>query len=286
MEKYLIRKQNEDFQMNWRDADSWEVKYLEHSHDAFEIAFFLNADIRIFIKNRQYLITDGDLLFMSEYEIHKIVYTKDRRYKRHVIFFKRHFIQDVLKSLGYVTLLDELCVSNNRRLRASMKQKELILEYIRRMDQNLAKLESDDTLEYRAKIKLDLASFLIFIYKKLSDEKKDTGTPKNAELIKEMIQFIDENYMDPPDLDTLEEKFNLSKYHICKLFKRITGFSFIQYLQQKKVIEVKKLLLDPDKDITQICFDCGFNSIQHFFRVFKQLTGTTPRRYRKDIGIK
>lgn len=286
MEKYLIRKQNDGFQMNWRDADSWDVKYLEHSHDAFEIAFFLNADIRIFIKNRQYTITDGDLLFMSEHEIHKIVYTKDRKYKRHVIFFKRQYIEDVLRSLGYSTLLDELCASENRKLKASIKQKELITEYIKRMDQNLVKLETDDLLEYRAGIKLDLASFLIFIYKNLGNDKKDTPAPKNDALIKDMIRFIDENYTDPPDLDALEKKFNLCKYHICRLFKRTTGFSFIQYLQLKKIVEAKKLLSDPDKQLSQICFDCGFSSIQHFFRVFKQHTGTTPHRYRKDIQIR
>jgi YesN/AraC family two-component response regulator len=79
----------------------------------------------------------------------------------------------------------------------------------------------------------------------------------------------------------LEEKFYLNKFHISHVFKEITDFSVIEYVQQRRVIEAQKQLTYSQKKIIDICFDCGFNNIQHFHRVFKKITGVTPHKYRK-----
>ena len=60
------------------------------------------------------------------------------------------------------------------------------------------------------------------------------------------------------------------------------GISLVNYLQYKRILEAQKLLLNSDMPIIEIGMECGFTSVQHFYRVFKKITGLTPKEYKKN----
>jgi AraC-like DNA-binding protein len=55
----------------------------------------------------------------------------------------------------------------------------------------------------------------------------------------------------------------------------------MEYVQYRRTIEAQKLLEDTDKDILSVYYDCGFNNVQHFYRVFRKISKVTPSQYRK-----
>ncbi|HPH20541.1 MAG TPA: helix-turn-helix transcriptional regulator, partial [Haliscomenobacter sp.] len=63
--------------------------------------------------------------------------------------------------------------------------------------------------------------------------------------------------------------------------KAFTGFSPLHYLINLRIAEAIKLLRQTKMSLTDIAFDTGFYSSQHFSSTFKKLTGYTPRAYRK-----
>ncbi|MGX7685633.1 helix-turn-helix domain-containing protein [Flectobacillus roseus] len=103
---------------------------------------------------------------------------------------------------------------------------------------------------------------------------------KDQERIKRLYQFIDENYQRKIELSEVAEMTNLSEAAFCRYFKRMTRLTFIEFLNHYRVNQAKNLLL-LDKNVTETCFDCGFESMSYFNRTFKKLTGVNPLAFKK-----
>ena len=104
---------------------------------------------------------------------------------------------------------------------------------------------------------------------------------KLAELIKE---YIEENYMFNISLYSASEKIYLSPTYISKIFKKVTGSNFVEYLTTIRMEQAKKLLLDYNNKIYEIGGLVGYRSIKHFSQVFKKYTGMTPTEYREGLN--
>ena len=104
-------------------------------------------------------------------------------------------------------------------------------------------------------------------------------------LIMKISEYIDNNHQDQISLDTLSEKFNISKYTISRTFRSITGYSFVQYINNIRIIHAQNSLLSTSQKITDIAYTCGFESATHFERCFKKITGITPKEYRKKYRV-
>ena len=105
---------------------------------------------------------------------------------------------------------------------------------------------------------------------------------KMAELIKE---YIEENYMHSISLYTASEKIYLSPTYISKIFKKVTGSNFVEYLTAVRMEEAKKLLLDYNNKIYEIGNMVGYKSIKHFSQVFKRYIGVTPTEYKEGLNL-
>lgn len=77
------------------------------------------------------------------------------------------------------------------------------------------------------------------------------------------------------------QKFNMSSCYLSRLFKEGTGFTFIEYLNNVRIREAQSLLVSTDYKVMDICYKVGYNSISHFGRVFKEMTGYSPLQFRQ-----
>jgi AraC-like DNA-binding protein len=73
---------------------------------------------------------------------------------------------------------------------------------------------------------------------------------------------------------------HVSTFYFCKLFKKATGLTFTEYLGRVRIEKAKALLLNPHLRISEIAYDVGFQSLTHFNRVFRQVTGRSPTAFR------
>ncbi len=99
--------------------------------------------------------------------------------------------------------------------------------------------------------------------------------------INKAINFIRDNYNKSFSLDEVANTANLSPYHFIRIFKASTGKTPYDYLLDIKVEKAKELLKVNKYTITEICFRCGFNNLEHFSSVFKRKVGILPSQYRK-----
>jgi AraC-like DNA-binding protein/ligand-binding sensor protein len=95
--------------------------------------------------------------------------------------------------------------------------------------------------------------------------------------------YIAEHQSDDLSLGRVAKAVNASSFYFCKLFKKSTGINFIDYVSRRRIDKAKNFLLNPDCLISDIAFEVGFQSLTHFNRVFKKMTGVSPSQYRKRL---
>jgi AraC-like DNA-binding protein/ligand-binding sensor protein len=96
-------------------------------------------------------------------------------------------------------------------------------------------------------------------------------------------EFILEHQGEELSLTQVARAVNTSTFYFCKLFKRITGINFTDYLSRVRIEKAKNLLLNPSLRISEIAFEVGFQSLTHFNRVFKKIVGQSPTEYRAQL---
>jgi two-component system response regulator YesN len=99
--------------------------------------------------------------------------------------------------------------------------------------------------------------------------------------IREVIKAIQSGYSGNLSLEVLAEKAGLHKVYLNRLFKKETGRTCYEYIQNVRIKKAQELLLNTSITITGIAEQTGFTSYDQFAVVFKKLTGETPSLYRK-----
>ena len=98
--------------------------------------------------------------------------------------------------------------------------------------------------------------------------------------LKVVYKFIEENYQRAVSIEEISRLTHLSKAAFCRYFKKMTRLTFTEFLNQYR-IEQAKILLKTDKNVTETCFECGFESLSYFNRIFKKVVGENPIQFKK-----
>ncbi len=101
---------------------------------------------------------------------------------------------------------------------------------------------------------------------------------KEQERIRHIYTFIDDQYRERIHLDEVAALSNLTKPAFCRYFKKATGSTFIEFLNQYRISQAKRLLF-MGHNVTEACFDCGFESLSYFNRTFNKVTGENPTAF-------
>ncbi len=108
---------------------------------------------------------------------------------------------------------------------------------------------------------------------------------ENAEppVIAKARAYIQEHQTEELSLGQVAKAVNMSSYYFCKMFKKIAGINFTDYVARVRIEKSKNLLLNPNLRVSEIAFEVGFQSLTHFNRVFKKILGQSPTEYRGQL---
>lgn len=109
---------------------------------------------------------------------------------------------------------------------------------------------------------------------------RNSYSNKEQKRIRTIYGYIDENYQHKITLDDVASICNLTKPAFCRYFKKNTGTTFIGFLNQYRISQAKRLLLQ-GKNVSETCFECGFESLSYFNRNFKKITGENPSNFKQ-----
>ena len=123
-----------------------------------------------------------------------------------------------------------------------------------------------------------LIELLVFLSRTYAEHRTLSPNDPGAAAFAGSLQYLDENFDRPVKVEELAELANMSYRSYTEQFKRRTGKTVTQYLAVRRVDYAKRLLLETD-DILFASAEAGFGDLTHFYRVFKKLTGLTPKQF-------
>ncbi|WP_411766039.1 AraC family transcriptional regulator [Winogradskyella sp. A3E31] len=107
--------------------------------------------------------------------------------------------------------------------------------------------------------------------------------PQDSAKIDIIYKYVNKNFTEHITLDEIADKVSMTVPAFCRYFKRVTGKTFTKLVNEYRVVHATKLLSESQMNITDICFECGFNNFSHFNKIFKEITGKSASKYRKEL---
>ena len=103
---------------------------------------------------------------------------------------------------------------------------------------------------------------------------------KEQDRLRKIYSYIDQHYGNKISIDQVAEITHLTKAAFCRYFKKATGYTFTDFLNRYRISQAKRLLL-LDKNVSEACFECSFESLSYFNRTFKRIGKENPRDFKK-----
>ena len=235
-------------------------------HGEIELNLVVKSTLGVDFGDKQFIAQEGELVVANCYTPHSYTFNGE-------------------------TLIDHLVVETKFLVENGIDPMKLIYEeriddgYIRKLYADLENHRRNP--QYRdAAISgavLQLMAHLSRHYSKPANEArpgidlKSFGT--DFEYVRMSIDFIGANLQNNPSVDVVSEHVGLSKYHFMRTFKRVTGYTFIEYTNMVKCKHAKNLLLNGETSVTDVALASGFNSVSYFTKVFKSYYGKLPSEY-------
>jgi len=106
---------------------------------------------------------------------------------------------------------------------------------------------------------------------------------KDNDRINVIFNHVKNNFKEEITLDEISSMVSMTIPSFCRYFKKITNKTFVQFVNEYRLVHASKLLAEKPMSITEVCFECGFNNFSHFNKSFKAFTGQNPSEYRNEL---
>lgn len=252
-----------------------------HHHPELQLIYILEGTGDLFIGDSITVFEPGNLFLFGSNQSHLL--KSDPKYfqdnctdmSRSIsIFFKDNSLGDGFFDISETAVIKSLIDRADQGLHFAPDTAE---EFGSRMKSLLDKTGFDRFLEILA-ILNDLAQR--DEYKFLAGvSSSHPPTDKESERINNVINYILQHYKEDIELSTIAEIGNYSKAAFCRFFKQRTRKTFTEFLNEVRIAQACKLLRNTDLNISQVCFESGYNNVSNFNRQFKRITDTTPKDY-------
>lgn len=272
--QYMLSRDFEIYYYN--DRNPSKVDY--HTHDYYEFYFFLEGAVSIQTLQNIYPLRFGDIMLIPPGTAHRLViHDHSVRYRRFVFWISLPYYESLRAvSEDYMYFMRKIAKNNifiihNDRLTFNTIQNKII---------GLLEEIHEEHFGQKTQISLCVSDLILHINRIIYEQDYPDIKSSDGSLDEKLLTYLDEHIDDELSLDTLAEKFYVSKYHIAHIFKDTFGISIHQYIMKKRLALCKEALLSNDS-ITQVYSSFGFGDYSSFYRAFKKEYGDSPKDYKK-----
>ncbi|MAZ27031.1 MAG: transcriptional regulator [Cytophagaceae bacterium] len=138
----------------------------------------------------------------------------------------------------------------------------------------------------RETVLLEMHARLIRMADKVLPKKENEGTQIHSgeiSYVERIAMYIAQNYSRPIKAADIGEEVGLHPDYANVVFKKAFGMTLNGYIVQERITQAQRKLVSTDKSITDISYECGFNSLSRFNLAFKRINNCTPREFRKTF---
>ncbi len=246
------------------------LDFLPHLHAQLELLYVEEGEIEITVNGCTHLMKKGGLCVLFPNSVHSYHTPPQERMNCIIVILNLALAGDFINTLLKFHPKDPFINRENLHKDVPYAIDTLCEEYTHVGNQPVC-------------TPICKAYIQIIISRLLQQVELVTNTDVNYfDIIFDIINYINENYMQPISLNDMSRALGVGKYHLSRVFSDKINVSFSDYINGIRVSWARNMLLNTNKNITQIAYDCGFQSIRTFNRAFSKVYFISPRDFRKS----
>jgi AraC-like DNA-binding protein len=255
-----------------------------HWHDCLEISYIKSGKGRYYIEDEIYEMGPGNIIIINNIEPHYIEVYEEEMNQPVVIFDPSLICSDGASSLDndYLKPFFERGTDFSNKLDINNPISYEIMTHLNAIEKEF----SEKPEGYQLMIKARLLMILTYLLRYFRDGSKlDScyyNKRQNLLRLEEVIKYINEGFANEMTLNDAASRIHVTPQYFSTFFKKVTGKTFIGYLNNVRIIHAIKLLRETDNKITHIAMECGFNNTTNFNNMFKKAMGKTPSQVRRE----
>lgn len=268
------------------DRHKTEFTYPMHSHAEFELNFTINAaGVKRIVGDSIEIIGDYDLVLITSQDLEHVWEQHECKSKEireiTIQFSSELFFSNLISKTQFVSI--------RKMLDNAQRGLSFPFEAIMKVYHLLDTLASETgfyavvkflTLLYELSLFTDRSQILS------SSSFAKIGTHSESRRIQKIYGFIDKNYKEEIRLNQLADLAGMTTVSFSRFFKLSTGKTLSDYVIDIRLGAAARLLVDSSMSIAEICYECGYNNISNFNRIFKNKKGCSPKEFRENYKKK
>lgn len=275
---------NSSVSFNYREESFFQSPF--HSHPELELVYIKESYGKRIVGNSVEPFVPGDMIFMGSDIPH--VWLNDEIYykgistlkaKAIVVYFNKDIFGSTFYELKEVQKITSLFDQAVRGISVSGKTNELIAEKL----EKLIYKKGFETIVGLFEILALLSESTDLSFINNEAYTKANVKTKNDRL-SDVFEYVKEHFKEDISLIEIAKIANLTPTSFCRMFKTKTNKHFVEYLNEIRVSNACKYLIETDMGMSEIAYECGYKTASNFNKLFKKLIGTTPREYKKNSG--
>lgn len=244
-----------------------------HWHEHIEIVMILEGALHFNIHEQDYFLFPNDIFLVNSSDIHS---TQTSGHSRILLLqIPWHYIEQYIRDFSTVRFSEYFsCKALSNDPSFLDMQRQLFA---------LAGLFYEKSDGYELAFNARLHDFLHTLYLHFST-RSSAGSKgqKNTARLREILSFIEQHYKEPVTLRKAAEATALNPEYFCRIFKKYTGITFLEYVNQVRLTHIYEELLSTQDTVTEILARNGFTNYKVFSRMFRDTYGGTPTAIRKE----
>lgn len=242
-------------------------EYQIHSHDSYELLIFLKGEADFVIEGAVYPLSPMDAIVTRPEEMHQIYPREGVGYERVILTVSDSFFADY-DCNAYRSIFTDRKAATENILQMGEKHREF-LDTIKRLEGYIRQEKNHEAVIRSACIEL------LYGFNQLKPA--ETVVTPQSESIRRITEYINQNLSEELSLETLAERFYVSKYYLCRMFKKYTGMTLWQYITRKRILTAKALRRQ-GLSVGEAAFQAGFSDYSAFYKACVKETGLPPKK--------
>lgn len=246
----------------------------KESHPGWKFIYIEQGKLRVHVDQDTYILKSGEMICLAPMKEYSV---KSYQGKATAISFQ-------FEALGALTFLE------NRVFFVNHQQKHYLNEILS-VGEKLQQLQTNGSGDTACLEQILRNSVEILVLSLISDrqtlqqERSDIGrrSAQRKNITDDIIQHLNDTVGEPVKLQDIAERFSYSLSSIKRIFKKETGLSIIDYQNNNRIIQSKRLLEKSNMSVEEIADLLGFSNASYFSRTFKKQVGISPSAYRKSV---
>lgn len=235
--------------------------FQRHTHIHYEIFCFMSGNAKYFVEGNIYELDPFDILVINKSEAHSLIINEPTPYERYVVHFNAAALVEPFADT-LIPKIESKPLGRYNRIAADPAQKKIWLDYLERI--------VNATGEEK---RLYLTVLLKELCENININEEDFYCASEDE---RLIKYINRHLLTLSGLEDICRHFYISKTHLNRRFKAITGSTVWDYVTIKRLIAAKDFLSNGMAP-NQVAEKCGWQEYSSFYRSYKAHFGTTPK---------